>query len=262
MKKNNGLITALISLIFVFLVVDGAIIYYKYVDTDNTSNEENIDNSSLKDENTKLSMEEIDVLMNTIDNLNRLDKYNKNELRLADIDNQMKLDIALILATTDEYKLYDESYTLSDINRISNKYFGSNIETEDFVCDYDDKVMYKFDESSKEYIYDENHPGHRTTIIETVNLYLDSSKKIDTYTITVKKAFGEDDYSVSKNFYANYEDAVMRENSVFYVETSEDQNVKKDYKEGTEKNKQNLKKFTYTFKKKNANYIFESVVKE
>lgn len=262
MKKNNGLIIAILSLIFILLIVGGVIIYYKHTEKDNILKDPKVEDSFQKDVNTKLSIEEIDELMDAIDNLSRLDKYNQKELKLSDIDNQMKLDIALILATTDEYKLYDESYTLGDINRISNKYFGSNIETENFMCDYDDKVMYKYDESSKKYIYDENHLGHGVTIIDTVNLYFDSSKDGDTYTITVKKAFGDDDYSVSKNFYASYEDAVMRTNSVFYVNTSEEENVKKDYKDGAEKNKLYLKNFTYTFKKKNTDYVFESLVRE
>ncbi len=240
MKKKKSSKIAVTIVVTLALFVGGYIIL--------TSNGKNITD------------EEKQTLMEIIDDLSRLDKQEKKELNINDITNEIKLDLAFILATKADDRLYDERYTLKDINAINIKYFDSEVIPEDFICDQDDIALFKYDTKKKEYYMNESHGGHGVQMIETVNLFSSASKKEDVYTVKVKKVFAEDDYFSSRNFYKTYSDALANHNSIFYVETDDD--IEKDYENGAKEHSKELDIYVYTFKKKGSNYIFQSVVRE
>lgn len=210
--------------------------------------------TSQKNEQQETTINEIDILEETIGQLNSLLKLGKIE-DTSKISDKDLFDFATLnMPSTD-----DGIYKLDDINTFLTNTLGQTIKNPEnydvtfVVCDY------KADKKEFECF------GHGGEFYQSFNRITSIKNKGDIYTVEVKKAInkrGDVGYD-TKPYYKNIEDMNANKNPIFEAELY-DTGCGHEYKNQPEElfymtPNDKLGTYTYTFKKVNNNYVLVSV---
>lgn len=207
-----------------------------------------------------LTSDEISNIMNVIDKIIYLDYYNK-DLIPRNMTNQEVLRVSYeILAS--QGKAASGKLKFSDLENVAMNYLGFGLEPENLVCDTHYNIqddggadIMIYDVKTGVYSNNSNHLGHGAGGLRTevYNNYVSGYEDNGTYTIIVNKIFSEvlgDVYNSKKGYYATYSDASTNKNKLFEA-TIFGKEKFNDYKD-------NLVKYTYTFKLINEHYVLSS----
>lgn len=242
-KKSTGKTVTIVFLVFFCLGLISYIGYTEYMEILNSK-----DNKE-EEVNEELYYSEVEELLNKIDDYNHSfsKEYPINDF--AKIDNQEKLNYGIYMLTKHENtKNY---YKVDDMKDIFTSNFSNNLKViyEDIDCFAGDGVLYKL--NSGTYTLKSEDHGHGGGPSETIDTYYKDGNKVDNiYKIDVNILYSNycsDVCGESSGYYETYDDAMNKTNPVL------------DNIEDLEEEQNHLKTTTFTFIKKNSNYLLKSV---
>lgn len=208
---------------------------------------------------SEISATEYIELKSIIDELQYVDILNKD---VSDVSKLTKDDLFWFVYYSSSNK---EEILLKDVNKVTQKYFGVDIEPGDILCnsnhDGDGEYLYIYNEKNQSFSLNPDHPGHGGGGIISVvyNRYVSSKKNDNTYEVVVNKIFSNTlgDTSIGPNgFYPSYSDALSYKDKLFDVKYNDNDemvtDIEKEFK-GIDSSK--LNEYKYTFVKKNNSYV-------
>jgi len=211
-----------------------------------------------------LKEEEINTLMEKIEDLYYFDINPAKSFKTSELTNQEVLLWSIGLEDAD-------GVLFSDLEKLALDYLDFSLEPENVLCMTHSNILgtsdyrYLYDVDTKKFVKNDNHAKHSESgyYAYVINKYVSSSYENGDYIITVSKIFSDTDRIINANsdslvkrdWYKTYQDAKNKKNPVM---------SKSDYKKAEEFFNKNgaYKKYTYTFKLKNGNYVLKSYVIE
>ncbi len=204
-------------------------------------------------ERKAITEEEKNILINKVEELKYLDYYGKS-IKTNDLTNQEVLQIL--------NSLYGglNNIAFSELESAALTRFNYYLNPEDVSCDThgtffsEGDDIYKYSPTEKIYRINPNHTGHKDVGVKVniYNTYKDSYKENNIYTIAIYKVFSEllnSDNTNSNNYYRTYNEALSKTNLLFTSAS--------DIPSKMSENISELKTFTYTFEKKDDNYVLK-----
>ena len=151
--------------------------------------------------------------------------------------------------------------TKEEMDDISYKYLNiNNTNYQDIICPLDNIEVYKYDEKNKLFNYVDKHDHGEVFAKLNNKIYLlDSYKEDDKYIIEVNILFGELNTGYqgdATKYYLTASNSIERKDKLF--EITEKENLESNY----QKLKNNLPVYKVSFKKKENNYLFESIIEK
>ena len=216
------------------------------------------------DEVRDLKEDEIKALTQRVEELYYFDINPAKSFKTSELTNQEVLLWAAGLGDA-------SNVSFSEYEKKAIDYLDFSLEPENILCmTHSNKLgssdyKYIYDVNTKKYVKNKAHINHSETgyYAYVVNRYISSSYKNGDYIITFSKIFSDTDRSIDVNvdslikrdWYKTYQDAKNKKDPVM---------SKFDYKKAEEFFNKNgaYKKYTYTFKLKNGNYVLKSYVIE
>lgn len=250
-KKYKTIIIVLVVIIVLLLCPLCFILGMNYMKTTLPADEEIKVDESVK----------ADLLVNIEDIYNDyfLGEY---PIDVKNLSNQELIGFGMYLAFNERNASLPISSAILD-EEVSKYLKDVQIKHANYLCPYDNESLYNYDENTKTYSYNENHGGHGGPGSIAVNKVLYVSDKLDddTYTISVKIAYGNycsDTCGPNNAYYATYEDALNGTNAVYGDPTSDNELTLTNTE--LRKISSSLKTYSFVFTKDNDTYKLVKVL--
>lgn len=256
MENKKGLcivvIVALLVILIVIVSISALSMNKSTEQGGNTNNDKIQENVGVKEEVRAINEDEKNDLMNIIDGLNEIDENVIEVSANNPLSDEIILKIAFAKAAQGA-----NFVSLETVNLYANKYFDKDVVPKNIPCDLGDLDLYLYDDSMEGFVYNENHLGHGGISRNIFNKFESGTLKGDVYSITVYKAFSNLTEFYATKLYPTLEDACDGTNLLWDASDEDPDDVDlKSVFDSMDVSK--LKKFTYTFEKKNGNYILKS----
>lgn len=207
--------------------------------------------TSSKVETRTVNSVEKSELMSVINDLALFDESVDKVDESSPLSNRVILKVAFDMASS---KYGVPIYVpITAVNLYSNKYFGKDVVPADIPCFWDEDnsaIEYKYDSSTSRFVLDSDHMGHGMVVANVLNKFESATLNGNIYTVTVYKGFSDSSYN---RLYSTYSDLVNDTNLL--LEQDGSSNLESAF---NSLDVSKLKKFTYTFEKKNGNYILKT----
>lgn len=135
-----------------------------------------------------------------------------------------------------------------------NLYNINPLDYTDYICPNDNIALLKYDQNNKEFVYNDEHPGHGDRITDFIDYYIvDAYKQGDMYTLSLLFLYGDQ----GEGYYVNNEELAIDFADDSYVEPEDYDNAVKNYFQSSHSSFKNTKKYIYKFKKVKDNYYLK-----
>lgn len=255
MNKEKKLIIIIAVLCVLLFGCVGYIVFDKLnnkdnevVDTDNEKEEED------KEEVRSLSADEEEMFLEKILDYNRGFSYYYPISDMSKIENFDLFSFSLKGVNSPA----SNDFTADDLDKTIEKYFDDSIKLkhEDYICKVDNKVLYKYDENTKTYSFNNEGHGHggsqRAFISQFDIKIIGGEYNNGIYTVNAKVFYGNtcsDTCGPSSEFYSSYSDSINRGSAIIELKGQEfTEELAAQYRD-------KLPTTVYKFKKNSANNI-------
>lgn len=252
-RKGKGKNIVIVILVLAIIGLVGYIVYNKYFIKEETPKTK----SEVKEEKEDLD-EVADILMDKLDKSLAWEFVMVKEFpNILVFDNNMIDDKVLNAAIGSVWSNTTSSAKSSDLDNIFNVYNIKNLNHKDVNCFNNDGVLYKYNDTTKEYTFAENHPGHGGMEVygpDYVKLN-NIEKQNDEYSIIVTTIYAniKDHQFISADAKGTIKivdfDSYLNENGEVNINQ-----LINDYENTFESRKTDYPKYKFTFKKDKDDY--------
>lgn len=256
-NKTKTIIIIILSLVIIGLV--GYIVYDKvFINEKNDKKTETIKTEEKKEEKKEDLNKTADVLMDTLDKSHVWEILSVKENPASmDFNTNMIDNEILYAAISAVWSTNTSSAQTSDLDSVFKIYNIDNLDYKDVSCFNNDGIIYKYNNLTKEYKFDDNHPGHGgLNLSKPLYVKLNNiEKEKENYILTVTTIYGN---QVDFEFVAADPKGTIKiadfDAYITQDGTLNTEQIISEYEKTYESKKANYPKYKFTFKKKDNNY--------